>query len=360
MSKMYENFKIGNTDVKNRLVASAMFEYGADDGEITPKIEERYRELSQGGAGLIITGMQAIRKSGSTAPLMVNVKCDSYVQNMKKIIAAVHNNESKLFVQLQHCGIKSFHADGYDCISVCDEITEDGRKYHGASEEELKEIATDFATAAVKCKEAGADGVQIHAAHGYLINTFLSPSTNHRKDKYGGNIQNRARLLFEIYDSIREAVGDDYPISVKFPFNDLNEDSISEEESLFVCKRLEEKGINMIEVSSGMLMDGSEYSFNPIFRCGENVPFKNSASFLSEKVSIPVISVCGYRYPESIEETLRDTAITAVSFGRPLVCEPNLPNRWKTDMSESKCKSCNACCKSFIDGIITCQIKKNM
>ena len=161
--------------------------------------------------------------------------------------------------------------------------------------------------------------MQIHGAHGYLINTFLSPSTNFRTDEYGGGIENRARLLFEIYDAVRQAVGKDYIVGVKFPFADLKE---------------------------------------PAIRMENQAPFFKYASLAAEEVSVPVISVCGYRTPEAVEEALAKTKIAAVSFGRPLVREPDLPKRWKTDRGPAKCVSCNGCSRSFADGILTCQMEK--
>lgn len=351
--KMYTSFSIGGKEIKNRLTASAMFEYGAANGHITEQIVDRYRQLAEGGSGLIITGMHAVRAAGATAPIMVNTEYDEYVSDLHRIAEIIHKNGAILLVQLQHCGYKTFSAEGYDRFGVCD-----AKDFHQASAAELQKLADDFAVAAIRCKEAGADGIQIHAAHGYLLNTFLSPSTNHRTDAWGGSIENRARLLLQIYDTIRAAVGVQYLIGVKFPFSDLRRDSITPVDSLWVCKRLEDKGINMIEVSSGMVMDGSSASFTPTVRPGKEAPFLNSAKAVAEAVSIPVISVCGYRTPETVENVLKNTKISSVSFGRPLVREPDLPNRWKIDASPAKCVSCNGCCRSFADGILTCQIQK--
>ena len=353
LQNMYESFTIGNLTLKNRLVASAMFEYGADNGTITDQIMDRYRLLAEGGSGLIITGMHAVTAAGAVAPIMVNAEYGAYVSDLRALVAQAHANDAKLFVQLQHCGYGTFDASGFDAFGVCDQ----GR-FHQATPEELGQVARDFASAAIRCKKAGVDGVQIHAAHGYLINTFLSPSTNHRTDDYGGPIEHRARLLFEVYGAIRAAVGKEYPIGVKFPFCDLIEHSITPEESLWTCRELERRGIDMIEVSSGMVMDGSAASFSPVVRKGQAAPFLEFAKSVADAVSIPVISVCGYRTPAQIESALAETNIAAVSFGRPLVREPNLPNRWKTDDSVAKCVSCNGCCNSFADGIITCQLEK--
>ena len=361
MKKMYEPFQIGGAVIKNRLVASAMFEYGADNGRVTEKIVERYRELSEGGSGLIISGMQAVSASGAVAPLMVNTQYDGYVADMKKIADIVHANGGKLIVQLQHCGSHTFPMDGFDHFAVSETQVSENCAYHEATHTELRKVAADFGESASRCKESGADGVQIHGAHGYLINSFLSPSANHRTDEYGGNIENRARLLFEIYDSIREAVGEDYIVGVKFPFSDLNDASILPEESARVCRELEKKGMDFIEVSSGMVMDSSKASFTPVIRKGDGQgPFLKYAEQVANALTIPVISVCGYRTPDFIERTLTETKVSAVSFGRPLVREPNLPNRWREDESPAKCVSCNGCCNSFGDGIITCQVDKRL
>lgn len=222
----------------------------------------------------------------------------------------------------------------------------------------MHKVAEDFAVSAVRCKKAGINGVQIHGAHGYLINTFLSPSTNRRTDEYGGKIENRVRILFDVYDAIRQSAGNDYIIGVKFPFNDLNENSIRVEESLFACKELEKRGINFIEVPPGMVMDNSSVSFSPVIRNDNQASFLKYASQLAYEVSVPVIIVCGYRTPDMAEKALTGTKVTTISFGRPFVREPNLPNRWQDDKSPAKCISCNRCCNSFGDGIITCQIEK--
>lgn len=355
---MYTPFQIGNAQISNRLVASAMFEYGADNGKITERMKKRYLALADGGAGLIITGMQAVSASGAVAPIMVNTEYDGYVEDMSDIANIVHKKGGKLVVQLQHCGKKTAQADGYDKFDVCENRISDHCIYHAATKEELHKVAMDFAASALRCKEAGADGVQIHGAHGFLINSFLSPSANNRTDEYGGKIENRARLLFEVYMLIRQTVGNDFIVGVKFPFSDLNDNSIKPEESVWVCRELEKQGINFIEVSSGMLMDNSIASFIPVVRHDTQAPFLKYALQLAGEIDIPVISVCGYRTPEIVEKALTETRISAVSFGRPLVREPNLPNRWKNDRSPAMCVSCNRCCNSFGDKIITCQIKK--
>lgn len=238
---MFESFKISKLVIKNRLIGSAMFEFGAEEGRITDRIKGRYQELANGGAGLVISGMQAISDGAGISPLMVQTSYENYENDMGQIADMFHKNGSRLFVQLQHAGYRTAWKHGYDTLGVSELQISEECTYREATQEDINQICENFGKAARRCKAAGCDGVQIHAAHGFLINTFLSPHYNHRTDNYGGTIENRARLLFEVYDSIRRNVGNDYPVSVKISFSDLVCHSITPEESVWVCKELEDR-----------------------------------------------------------------------------------------------------------------------
>lgn len=353
---MYDPFKIGNLVIKNRLVRSATFEFAADNGRITKKIIELYRQLAEGGSGLIISGMQTVMPSASSGPAMVETTYDNYIGDMKQIADVVHANESMLFVQLNHSGYKTAQIPGYDRIGVSELKTTDGYTYLEATPDDIKQIAKAFGKSAKRCKEAGCDGVQIHAGHGYLLNTFLAPYYNHRTDAYSGAIENRARILFEVYDEIRNMAGNNFPVSVKLHFSDGVSPSITPSECIYVCKELEKRGIDMIEVSSGVTMDGGNTSFTPFMQEAQEGSFLAGAAQFANAVSVPIVSVCGYRTPDFIEKALNETSVAAVSLCRPLVREPNLPNRWQSDREKAYCISCNQCFKS--SGIIACQVEK--
>ncbi|MDR3353746.1 MAG: NADH:flavin oxidoreductase [Synergistaceae bacterium] len=354
---MYDSFEIGNLMIKNRLVRSATFEFGADDGVVTQRIIELYRQLAEGGSGLIITGMYAVLSSARSSPVMVETTYDGYVDDMKRIVDIVHENGSLLFVQLNHTGYKTAKSPGYDRIGVSEQEIAEGYTYLEATPDDIKRIAEAFGKAAKRCKEAGCDGVQIHGSHGYLINTFLSPYYNQRTDAYGGPIENRARILFEIYDEIRNAVDNNFPVSVKIPFSDRVSPSIMPDECVYVCRELEKRGIDMIEVTSGLTMDGGGSSFSPFVKDeSQEGSFLAGAAQLANAVGIPIVSVCGYRTPDFIEKALNETAVAAVSLCRPLVREPALSNRWKSDRTKAACISCNRCFMS--KGIIACQAEK--
>ncbi|MDR1577724.1 MAG: NADH:flavin oxidoreductase [Deltaproteobacteria bacterium] len=353
---IYRPFSIGSLTVPNRLVRSATFEFAADEGRITQRHLDLWRLMAEGGCGLNITGMMATAAGGKIGPMMVECSYDGYVDDLKKAVEVAQKNHSLLFVQLNHAGYKTSPQDGHDRLGVRAMEVAPDRVYHEATLAEIQRIAEDFGRAAKRCQAAGIDGVQIHAAHGYLINTFLSPYYNHRADSYGGPMENRARLLFEVYEAVRGAVGQGYPVGVKLPISDRVEPSITLEESVYVAQRLEKLGLDMIEISAGLTMDGGDSSFSPAAQEGSEGLFLYGAKAVAEKVKIPTISVGGYRRPEFVEKVLAETPVAAISFCRPMIREPNLANRWKTDRSPATCLSCNLCFRS--SEIIACQVDK--
>ena len=220
---------------------------------------------------------------------------------------------------------------------------------------EIKQVVKDFGSAAEICKRCSADAVEIHAAHGYLLSQFLSPYYNKRNDKYGGSIENRFRIVEEVYLSIRAHVGKDFPIMIKLNYEDLVQPGFIGDECVFVCKRLEELGINGIEISSGLAISPISLPFqkpnNPM-----SGTFTNGALEVASKVNVPVISVGGYRSLDGIEAVLNEGNISAFSVSRPLICEPDLISKWlKGDTRISKCISCNKC---FL-GVYGCKVFHN-
>jgi 2,4-dienoyl-CoA reductase-like NADH-dependent reductase (Old Yellow Enzyme family) len=196
----------------------------------------------------------------------------------------------------------------------------------------------------LKCKQAGADGVQIHAAHGYLFSQFLSPFYNKRTDEYGGGIENRARIVLKAYDAIREAVGADYPVLVKINSEDKVDGGLTVHESAWVCGALEERGINAVELSGGLAVSLESAPAQRVTGIEDEGTFFSSTRMIADKLRAPVISVGGYRTPDEIEKRLNEGNIQAVGLCRPLIREPDLVNRWQSgDRSKAKCVSCNKC-----------------
>ncbi|MDR1871520.1 MAG: NADH:flavin oxidoreductase [Deltaproteobacteria bacterium] len=348
---LYDPWSLGPLTIKNRLVRSATFEFAALDGRLSPAIRDLTLKLAAGGSGLIITGMAGISKEATIGPVMVDASHPDFRSDLRDLTTAAAQFTAPIMVQLNHSGYRT-RRDG-DNFGVSELVEPDGYVHREATIEDIQKVVTDFASAALRCQEGGAAGVQIHAAHGFLIATFLSPATNQRSDGYGGPIANRARILLETYAAVRAKVGPDYPVAVKLHFSDGPDPSITPDEVVWVSQELAQRGLNMIEVSSGVVNEAGATTFAPLIKRGQEGPFLSGAALLAEKVQIPVVSVCGYRTPDFIAKALNETKIAAVSLCRPLIREPDLPNRWRTDRSPAKCVSCGKCFNP--DGLVTCR-----
>lgn len=219
MKKVFENIKLGRLDVKNRLVRSATMEFGCtNNGSITDKYLNLYENLAKGGVGLIITGAMAVSINSQVKEDMVKVYNDNFETKFKEVTDMVHKYDAKIIAQIAHGGLITRVLDeGKVPLGPSDFF-----KGKEMSKDIINDVVNDFAQAALICKLSGADGVEIHCAHGFLISQFLSPIMNKRTDEYGGTIENRSRILFEVINSIRAKTGDAFP----FPFMELKKEMI--------------------------------------------------------------------------------------------------------------------------------------
>ena len=341
MKKVFEPVKLGGLTIKNRLVRSATLEMGgACDGAASPLLDKIYEDLAQGGAGLIITGMMGISNDCRTLPDMVNTDEESFVPRFSEITRRVHQKGGKICVQLAHCGVKSAVPHGSPPLGP----SPAGGQPREAEKQDLKRIGRQFAQAAYKCRQANADAVQIHAAHGYLISEFLSPYFNRRTDEYGGCLPNRARLLCEVYGAVRDAVGTGFPVLIKINYSDLTQPGLTGEECVEICRALYARGLDAAEISSGIGV--SVQSMPARFVKDEEGEgyFREGARHVARDAGIPVISVGGYRTPGVIERVLSGGEIAAVSMCRPFIREPGLVRRWENgDLGKARCISCGRC-----------------
>lgn len=331
MKKVFEEIGIGTLRVKNRLVRSATLLKGdADQGRMTEKLYKTYEELAAGGVGVIITGMISIMDQGSVSPSMVAADLSDFIPEFAKASEIVHSHDCRLIAQLSHCGVKAHPGTGSACgpsaMGEAAEITED----------EIKAVIKAFGAAAKACQEAGADGVQIHSAHGYLLSQFLSPYYNKRTDAYGGSLENRSRLLLEVCEEICHMVGDQYPVWVKINYSDLTVPGLTGEECLGVCRELEKRGIAAIEISSGISVDSSSQPAQPVSEAAQEGYLREGGLAAAAHVSIPVISVGGYRSLSVMEAVLNQGSLTALALCRPLMEDPAYPR--KLESAESVCE----------------------
>jgi len=248
MSVLFEPFNLKNLTLRNRLVRSATTSYwSTEEGIITEPIIKYYEKLAKGGVGLIIKGHSYVNEQGKAHEGQSGLCSEKHVPRMKELTDVCHKNGAVIFAQLNHAGYLSIHDKATASIYLVNK-----KKAKKLSISEIEGIIDDFARSAELALQAGFDGIQIHAAHGYLINQFLSDRINKRDDNYGGSLENRARLLLEIYDSIRKVVGNKVPVGVKINCDDFcPEGGFVLEQCIVVCQWLVQRGIDFIEISGG-------------------------------------------------------------------------------------------------------------
>ncbi|MEN2986199.1 MAG: NADH:flavin oxidoreductase [Thermodesulfovibrionaceae bacterium] len=363
--KLFSPFRIKSIKMSNRIVRSATYEKMADeDGFVTEQLTDLYIKLAKGGVGLIITGNTLVHVSGRSAPKMLCIHNDFYIEGLKKLTEAIHKVGSQIVIQLTHGGrqCSRLFLGGRDPVAPS-AVYEPVFKVmpRELTNEEIWELIESFGKAAKRAKEAGFDGVQLHGAHGYLINQFLSPYTNKRKDYWGGDEERRFHFLEEVYLNIRDNVGYDYPIMIKLNACDFIEGGLTLEESLRIAKRLESLGIDAIEISGGIVESKPE--LRPV-RVGIDSPdkeayFREFSREFKKNLKTPIILVGGIRSRAVAEDILQKEDADLISLSRPLIREPNLPKKWMKGKEKADCISCNGCLQFMkLDYVRCVQLEK--
>jgi 2,4-dienoyl-CoA reductase-like NADH-dependent reductase (Old Yellow Enzyme family) len=400
--------RIGRLEIKNRLVRSATYENAATSrGEVSDSLVGIYRTLAEGGSGLIITSITGVYGRALSPRLIMRVDDDSFIPGLAKIPRAIREAapDCKVMLQLHHPGRQVVNREdtakfrpvappafvayvmkhpellapreGAPHIveptapsAVYDAFFD--RTPRALTLKEIEEIIDAFAEGARRAQEAGFDGIQIHAAHGYLLSSFLSPRTNRRDDEYGGSTKNRTKIIREIYRRARGKVGNRFPILIKMNVSDFLPGGIDLDEALRIGKIITETGFSAIETSGGMYESltrkQEELGWPPVFmseaRTGiktadQEAYFLPGASALKKETNATIILVGGLRSLSRIEEVLESGAADFVSMSRPLIRQPDLPNLWLSGQGPDKeeCISCNACLPIGNDPI-DCRAKK--
>ena len=374
--KLFSEGKIAHLTVKNRLVRSATYEGSmTEDGRVTPEMLNLYRNLAAGGVGTIITGHMAVRPEGKGHNRQTCIYDDSYISEIAQIAEVVHESgiDCKIIGELSYAGRQVLHENNVaECVGPSDVPSPLlQKKARVLSEDDIQKIINYFSDAIVRLKQAGYDGAQLHGAHGYLLSSFISPHTNRREDQYGGSLQNRVAILKEIITKAREKVGD-FPILIKMNCTDHIDGGIDLETFPEVAKEIEAMGFDAIEVSGGMwdclIRTEEELGFFPlpipeartrINSLDKQSYFVHSAERLN--LDIPVIVVGGHRNVENLEKIINKGAVDFFSFARPLISEPDLPNRWLEGRGSEKadCVSCNSCVLEIKSKPLKCVLKQN-
>lgn len=350
--QLFEETKIGSITVKNRFIRSALWMKGAEeDGHINDFIKKSYEDLAKGGVGLILTGYAYISPEEQPNSRMKGIYDDSFIDEYRELTERVHSHGSKIAMQIVFGGSQSHHpkADSMNMLApsaIKNKVT--GITPKEASKEDIRRIIAMFGDAAARAQKAGFDGVQIHAAHGYFLSMFLTPYYNRRDDVYNGDIHNRARIIYEVYEEVRSRVGKDFPVMIKLNFDDFMDEGegLVFEDAIEVFKRLDELGVDMMEVSATNESSGKGLApaRTKITSKEKQSYFRDATGRIAEVIESPVVLMGGNRDISVMENILSSSKIQFFSIARPLLSEPDLIKKWQESRDYSpRCVSCNKC-----------------
>lgn len=407
---LFSPMKIGNTEIKNRVIMTAMgVDVSDHDGTVNEKTVAYYQERAKGGVGLIITEYTRVNeKDGVVAAGQLSMSADRYIRPFRKVVDSVHKEGAKLFVQLHHPGrqnvmpLPTFWSmnekfakivPGYwkmffsiagkaDADSLSDPkmirmmnkymkplrapsnvpaglglSVFGNQKIQPFTTEEIHTLIGQFVKAAKRVQKSGADGVELHAGHGYLLNQFLSPYTNIRTDEYGGSFENRLRIMKDLLEGIHRECGADFSISVRLTVDEFYEKigypeiGLHLEDGVKIAKALEAYGADAINVTIGnsdtQFMITEPISFQPGWR-------KYLSKAVKDAVHIPVISVGVIRTPEQAEEQLKEGVQDFIGLARPLLADPDWAVKAKSGDARNiqRCIGCLYCMESYEKNIL--------
>lgn len=341
MSLLFEPITIGTLSLRNRIMRSATAERMADPetGAPQPRLGAMYRALAEGGVGLIVTGHAYVHRGGKAHPEMASIADDAVIPAWREVIHPAKEAGARVIMQINHSGANCNPRATPEPISPSGVATNDLASPRPMTEAEIGEAVEAFAAATARAREAGLDGVQIHGAHGYLVSQFLTPSTNRRNDAWGGDAERQRAFLVAVIAEIRRRVGHDYPLWVKLGVAGVESSGLKVEtgaEAAAVCFR---QGVDCIEISHAIgipddLQKADEAGFLPWARIVRD----------TVGAGRPLALVYGFRTRRVMDEALNNGLVQLISLCRPLILEPDLPNRLREGTADAaRCVCCDRC-----------------
>ncbi|MCO5384950.1 MAG: NADH:flavin oxidoreductase [Desulfosporosinus sp.] len=315
LNKPLDNCKLA---LNNRLVLPPMATFKSEDGKVNKEILDYYDEKSRGGyISLIIIEHSFVALQGKANEGQLSIEDDSTVEGFKKLAETIHKNGSKAIIQINHSG-----STASKTITGCEVVgpsaimnpSPNGKEEvpKELSKEEIKEIIKEFKDAAKRVKDAGFDGVELHSAHGYLLNQFYSPITNKRNDEYGGDLLGRIKIQLEVIEAVRETVGEEFPVLVRLGACDYMEGGTTIEDNVRAAVEFEKAGVDMLDISGGL--------YGPIIPgvVGQGY-FSEFSQAIKEVVSIPVILTGGITEAGAAEKLLSSGKADLIGVGRAML-----------------------------------------
>lgn len=339
---------IGGLKTRNRLVMPPMVRNYADAaGRVTPRYLAHIDRIARGGVGTMIVEASYVREDGRGFRNELGLHDDAVIEPLRQLVDIGHRHDVVMGIQLYHGGRQaSASVSGHQPVApsaIADPVVNE--LPHALEIDEIADLAEAFGAAARRARTAGFDFVEIHAAHGYLIDAFLSAFSNHREDAYGGSADNRRRFLEQVYAAVREATAPDYPVTVRLSADEMVPGGISVGETCATARRLEELGVAALHVSAGNYASYAQgFMIAPMAR--PDGVLLDLAEQVKQAVGIPVIAVGKLRTPELAEQTLKSGRADYIALGRSLLADPDWPNKAQADQANRirHCVACNQGC----------------
>lgn len=341
---------IGKINLKNRIVFPAYHtNYSNADGTVSKKLIDFYKAIAQGGCGLIFTGAAVVSSDTIAFDRVMRIDDDCQIPGLSDLFSEIEKNGAVPAVQLIHYGRQALNAvTGCDLIAPsaipCPLMSQFDPNYHvrEMSLADIERVRNDFIDAAVRASDAGAKVVEIHAAHGYLLNEFLSPYSNHRKDDYGGSVENRARLIIEILEGIRSKLGSKIAISVRVSGDEFVDGGLKPSDYKEIIPMFERAGMDMLNVSVGVYESAEKIIPAPDLG---KAPYVDIATELKQYATVPVCTVGSILSLDMAESILSSGKADLVAIGRAQVADYELVNKSLAGRENDvrQCLQCGRC-----------------
>jgi len=348
-SHLVSPITIGSMTSSNRLLMSAMsINFGVDDsGFVTEQLTEYFVARARGGAGMMLVGGGGVHPTGLELPRLPALWDDGCIPALARMTRRMREFDVRFGMQLMHGGRQSYHDQKVAPSPIPAPAVVKGVPRE-LTLEGIREMGSAFGDAARRCRDGGFDFVEVHAAHGYLINQFYAPNSNKRQDAYGGSFENRIRFLLEVVQDIQDKTGPDYPLGIRINGNDYIQDGWTLADALRLAVILEKKGVAYLHVSAGVY--GSTELTIPSMYAPHGC-FVHLAEAVKQKVSVPVITVGRIKHADLADRIIREGRADVVSMGRALIADPDRPQKARTGRIK-QIRPCIGCCLGCIHAVL--------
>jgi len=348
-SLLFQPLPVKGLTLKNRIVfPPCVTNYAAEDGAITDRSRAYYAARAKGGAALVTVEASYVALAGKPFVCSVGLDHDRLIPGLRSLAGAIHAGGALAAIQLWHAGRRARPAiSGIESVSASAIAGVDGIVPHALTVAEIAGVVQAFGEGARRAREAGFDMVEIHMAHGYLINQFLSPFSNHREDEYGGSLDHRLRFALEVTAEVRRRVGADYPIIARLSADEHLPGGLTLADSQAIAARLEQAGVDVLSVSGGS-PDSPDWGPTGQKKGPAKTPpgyYTHLAAGIKAVVGVPVIAVGRLGDPATAAQVLADGHGDLIALGRVLLADPDWPQKVASGRSDEirRCTCCNGC-----------------